>query len=173
MKDPGALYAFLAGFGILLLASLPAALMVHAWRPSWTARIASAHLRRRTASVLAGAGLFLVSLFAAAVFWNARGARPIAVLIVTAVWALYLAGFAGGSLALGRALTGREDGTRVLVAGWIVRSLSLLVPLLDVVVAAYLTAASLGAPLVALLDRGASGAPKETAAPSDGSTPAN
>ena len=161
--------------GAVTLLSLPAALLVHAWRPAWIDAGADALVRKRTAVVLAGAGVFVAELTAFVFLWNVVGGRVrvLALLLLAAAAAHLVVGFAGCAAAQGRAMLRRDDreggSVTVLVLGWIARGSAFFVPLLNFVIGAYLVASAFGAPVVAWFG----GGPKSTTEPSDGSTPAN
>ena len=96
------------GVGAFTLLALPAALLVQAGRPAWIDRTAEALVRQRTAVLLAGAGMFLVELFALAVLWKFAPSRPLAGLLLLAALAQFVVGFAGCATAQGRAMLPRR-----------------------------------------------------------------
>jgi hypothetical protein len=151
-----------------LLLALPAALLVHSRRGAWLDRIERAAETRRTACVLAGAGVVLAEVLVWAVLSNVRPLRWAAVAWAAAALAAFVVGFAAGARNQGRRMLGREDGVSCLVLGWLARAGATAVPFLWPAVAAYLVCVSCGAPIVALL---AGDGGKRTTEPSPGSSP--
>jgi len=148
---------FLAGlFGALtLLLSLPAGLVLHAWRPTWVGRVAEEYDRRGTAALLVGAGVLLGLLLVSGVLQSIGLGWLIAPLLLGA-YALFLVGFAGCSRRQGMRVLegdlGLDDGIspRPLVIGWLVRAGAAGTPLLWPLLSIYLLATGIGAPIVAL-----------------------
>lgn len=173
MSDGGGESAFLLAGGALfvsvpLLLAMPAALLVHSRRRPWFDRVARAADARRTACVVAGAGVVLAAVVVFAVLWNARPLRAFALAWGAAAIAVFLVGFSAGAWNQGRRMLRREDGVSCLVLGWLARAGAAAVPLLWPAVAAYLVSAGCGAPVVALFSRDAE---NSTTEPSPGSSP--
>jgi hypothetical protein len=141
----GAVIAFFVVLG------LPAAILVHTFRPGWIAAEARALDRRKTACVLVGAGL-AVAAFVVIAAVSAK--RPAAGIFLTApALAWLVVGFAGCARRQGERLTGTTDGVRPLVIGWLARAGVFAVPVLWPVLATYLVVTAFGAPVVAMFDR--------------------
>lgn len=147
------------GIALLVLAGLPAALLLQSWRPGVAVAVADAVDRRKTACMLLGAALVITLLLAFAVLEKIGPAAPALCVAVAAGWGLV--GFAGCSRRTGLRLFGMPpDGSvadarriRPLVVGWLVRCGALAVPFAWPLVLVYLTLLALGAPLVALTGR--------------------
>lgn len=135
---------------LALVVSLPAVLLVHAFRPDWIAAEARAIERRKTACVLIGAGLFVTAVGVIGAVWARNPGAAVLLLLPVLAW--FLVGFAGCSLRQGERLTGAIAGTRPLVLGWLARAGAFAVPLLWPVAGVYLVVVALGTPLVALVD---------------------
>ena len=134
-----------------LLLSMPAVLLLHAYRPDWIAAQARAFDRRKTACVLIGTGLFVLAIVVIGAVSSRHAPLGFLLLLPTLAW--FLAGFAGCARRQGERLTGTTDGVRPLVLGWLARAGAFAVPVLWPVVGTYLVVAALGAPLVAMFDR--------------------
>ncbi len=140
-----------AVLALLVALGLPAALLLHTFRPAWIAAEARALDRRKTACVLVGAGLAVAAFVViAAVGSRSAGAG----LVLTApVLAWLVVGFAGCARRQGERLTGSTEGVRPLVLGWLARAGAFAVPVLWPVIATYLVVTAFGAPVVAMFDR--------------------
>jgi hypothetical protein len=140
-----------------LLALLPLALMMHAWRPAMVERVAHAHARRGTAALLIGAGTLLALLVLAGVLQKHKAGAVVAPLFALSVaWATV--GLAGCSRRLGVRLADREIAPGrpgPLVIGWLVRCGAVAAPVLWPITAIYVVCTALGAPTVALFERNA------------------
>jgi hypothetical protein len=166
--DAGRFLAAQLAAAVVVLLGLPFGLLLLASRRAWLDRAAAAVDRARTATLLAGAGTFLVAVALGVVAARFRALQFLAPVLVVALAALFATGFTVGAWAQGRALVARGGGTSCLVWGWLARAGAFAVPLLGVLLGAYLVALSLGTPLVAWLT-----ARNATTEPSDGSTPAS
>lgn len=155
--------ALLGGFavGLPLLALLPLALMVHAWRPALVDRVAQAHARRGTASLLIGAGLLLALVVLSGILSKLHaGALLVPLTAGTVGW--LTVGLAGCSRRLGQRLSGQTpaaDRPGALVIGWLVRCGAAAAPAVWPVTAVYVIGTALGAPAVALFLKSAAPEP--------------
>lgn len=151
--DDSAVGLLVYGAIIALLAvlCLPAALLLHTFRPGWIAAEARALERRKTACVLVGAGLAVATfVVVAAVASRNAGAG---IVLAAPAFAWLVVGFAGCARRQGERLTGAADGVRPLVVGWLARAGAFAVPVLWPLLATYLVVTAFGAPFVAMFDR--------------------
>jgi hypothetical protein len=149
-------FLFLIGalIALGLIASLPAALMLHTWRPALIARVARAYGERKTAALVVGAGLALGSVLVTAILMEY--AWRLGMVGLTVLYAYVLVGMAGCARRQGvRMLSGEletddERRPRPLVLGWLTRAGAVACPLLWPLLATYVACSALGAPVVAL-----------------------
>jgi hypothetical protein len=150
--DSGAaLFVVGVWLALVVLLSMPAALLLHTFRPDWIDAEARAFDRRKTACVVAGAGLFVLALVVIGAVWSRKPGLGAVLLVPAFAW--FVAGFAGCARRQGERLTESSSGVRPLVVGWLARAGAFAVPVLWPFVATYLVVAALGAPLVAMIER--------------------
>lgn len=140
-----------AAIALLVVLGLPAALLLHTFRPAWIAAEVRALDRRKTACVLVGAGLAVGSFVVIAAVASRNPAAG--VLLTAPALAWLVVGFAGCARRQGERLTGTSDGVKPLVIGWLARAGAFAVPVLWPVLATYLVVTAFGAPVVAMFDR--------------------
>lgn len=163
-------FVFLVGLPIALglVASLPAALMLHTWRPALIGRVARAYGERRTAALVIGAGVALGSLLVTAILM--QHVWRLGMIVVTVLYAYLLVGMAGCARRQGVRMAGGDPATddgrllRPLVLGWLARAGATACPVLWPLLATYVACTALGAPVVALF---AGRRPNDDAAPED------
>jgi hypothetical protein len=130
---------------------LPAALLLHTFRPAWIEAEARALDRRKTACVLVGAGLAVAAFVVIAAVWSKNAGAGILLTAPALAW--LVVGFAGCARRQGERLTGSTVGVRPLVLGWLARAGAFAVPVLWPVLATYLVVTAFGAPVVAMFVR--------------------
>jgi hypothetical protein len=110
--------------------------------------------------VLIGAGLAVATTFVVAVLWPRAPALALLALAAAVAWSFV--GFAGCARVHGARMLGPDadpDSPRTLALGWLARAGLFAVPVAWPILGTYLAAVALGAPLVALLDRGRANPP--------------